>query len=157
MHHLNDDSFFLAAATVIPVLLLALTVQGDFLFTVVLQGRRQFQKVESGQRLSRGQRWTQVASGFFFATLISVVLVFRFFAELVAFNCLHGQQATPDETYFVLVTTLLLMASVIVGFMARVQELVNEVRVQIRRTRPMSARPIEHLLSSAFRPISAAS
>jgi hypothetical protein len=129
VHVLYRDTFFATAATIIPVLLLALSLQGDFIARMFIGMIKALAASLRAQptRLRDLPRALIVTAIHSFRSSLYSIGFFGVFgtavaAEFVAIGDLATGGASPDQARFVLTATLILIVGTAVAVMLRLVE-----------------------------------
>jgi len=126
---LRNDSFYLASATTIPILLLALTLQGDYLASMMANPLVPFRRaLEAGGR-PQGRVavwrliWRPVAIGAW--GFLNVLLAIA--AEVAALIVLYRQHSDGLETAIIVAGLWVLLVSIFQGFSVRANDAADAV------------------------------
>jgi hypothetical protein len=135
-----NGTFYATVATIIPVLFLAIAIQGNIYQAILLEYARRTRAYRQRMRAAdaAGQLTIRKALGGGLAAqvpgiLASAILVGGLYGEGVALDALYVQKAPPGAGLIVLLVTLYLVAVATSGPMGQYVRLVRHERADLRR------------------------
>jgi hypothetical protein len=129
---MKNQNFYLAAATVIPILLLAISLQSDrFSRAITTATRRETTARKQAKQPLRpeigGVRWVATYAGLLLCVLVSLI------AELGALLVLYFQRSVFALGPFIFLTTAVLFFAVYFAIAANVDDAEDKMQVEIMR------------------------
>ena len=125
--HGYDSTFYATAATVIPILFLSLTLQGDFVMRAMLTawrfGRASMKSVDQSEQSLTRSRVAVGASQYFLASLLGfvpfLVLVAGVNGEVNALLALERQRASASDQSQVMTDVVVLLFAALLALIVR--------------------------------------
>lgn len=104
-----NSEYYVTAATVIPVMLLALTLQGTTLETLFKSAKDADPDRENAVRKG-GYPWFRSLFSFYVPLFFTAVIICAVIAEILSLTCLHSRSDSSTTGVFVLISMCLLFA-----------------------------------------------